>query len=324
MTDNLVIKNEEDAWDALKQALSEQINETANVVFEGWPVFQLTIEGKDFKGTIPTRVMPPILDLQKEIHRIYCKAKYNTEDVRRLRDDERELLELVVSIKPGSTKFVTKLFKALNEIIKNSNMNGNQAVILLVSISAIIATSIGWKDWVSSKEREHGQDVSVKLSEQETARLKLVADALTKDPSIEKNKESISEFKNDLSRRLKPSDNLKIDEQPLLTGVRASEITSKPRQVAEEKRLDGEFLINEVKFPKQYGGEYRFSVTRVIDRQTMQVDAAPGALTDEQITILKDGGFGVKRVLMEINAKELRGRITSAKLVSIQWPEPEK
>ncbi len=265
--------------------------------------------------------MPPILELQKEIHRIYCKAKYNTEDTRKLKPDEREILELIVTIKPGSTKFITKLFEALNEIIKNSNMNGKEAVILLVSVSAIIATTVGWKDWVSLKEREHGKDVTVRLSEQETKRLELVTKALSKEPELIKSKQFISEFKTDLSKKLKPTDQLKVNESSVINGVRASEIAPAPRKLAEDIRLDGEFVINEVKFPKVYGDKYRFSVTRLIDDKNVLVDVSPDKLTDEQITILKDSGFGIKKVIMEINAKELRGHISAANLVKIKWPK---
>lgn len=178
------IKSEEDAWRSLQMALANEIGEFDLIEFSGWPVFKLTIEGKDFNGTIPTRIMPPILELQREIHRIYCKAKYNTENTKLLKPDERDFLELIVQIKPGSTKFVTELFKALNEIIKNSHMTGAQATILLVSIAAMLTASIGWKDWLANRERAHGQEVTVQMSKQETERLKLVTEALSRIPEL--------------------------------------------------------------------------------------------------------------------------------------------
>ena len=320
MIEEIIIKNEDDAWVALKKALSNELNDSALVVFEGWPVFKLTIEGEDFKGSIPTRIMPPILDLQKEIYRIYCNARYNTDDTRKLKPEERELLELIITVKPGSSKFVTNLFKALNEIIKNSNMNGKETIILLVSISAIIATSIGWKDWVGSRERQHEKDVTVRLSKQETARLKLITKAIGIKPEIKKNKENISDFKGSLSRKLKETDKIKINGDQVISGARAAEIVPKPKQNAQEIRLDGEFHINEVKFPKSFGGIFRFSVTRLTDGMSLMVDATPEKLTHKQITVLKDGGFGSKKVYMEINAKMLRGNISAANLFSIKWP----
>lgn len=319
--EELIISNEDEAWDALKKALAEEISDTTQVKFEGWPIFKLSIEGEDFKGTIPTRIMPPILDLQREIHRIYCRARYNTEDTRKLTADEREILELVVAVKPGSSKYSAKLFKALNEIIKSSNMNGNQVVILLVSISAIVATSVGWQDWLTFKEVQHGKEISSQMSVQETARLKLVVDAMSKEPDIKKSKESISNFKSNISKKLKDNDQIKIDGIPIITGSVAADIVPTPRVVAQEKRLDGEFVINEVKFPKEFGGKYRFAVTRLKDRKSIMVDAAPETLSMEQISLLKDSGFGVKKVLMQINAKELRGHISNANLVSITLPE---
>lgn len=324
MIETLIIKTEDDAFSALKKALDKELNENVQVVFDGWPTFKLTISGEDFDSSIPTRIMPPILDLQREIHRIYCRAKYNTDDVRRLTQDERELLELVVTVKKGSSEFITELANSLNEIIKNSNMTGDQALILLVSISALIVANFGWKEWLRTKEREHGQDVSVRLSEQETKRLELVTEAMGQKPEIVENKKSIDQFRSDLSKKLKPADQINIDNQPIITGAHAAEVVPTPKVAAEEVRIDGEFVINEVKFPKSFGGTYRFSVTRVIDKKQILVDAQPGVLSKVQLDVLKDGGFGVRSVLMEINAKSLRGNISSANLVSIQWPNTEE
>lgn len=321
MIEQVIIKSEDDAFAALQKALAQELDENTQVVFEGWPVFRLTISGEDFDSSIPTRIMPPILDLQRELYRIYCKARYNSEDTKRLTQDERELLELVVTVERGSSAFITELANSLNEIVKNSNMSGDHALILLVSVAVLITASYGWRDWLRKREREHGQEITVRLSEQETRRLELVTEAMRQKPELVENQGSIDRFRSDLSKKLKPADQIAVDSQPIITGVRAAEIVPTPRAAAEDLRIDGEFVINEVKFPRVFGGKYRFSVTRVIDQQHMMVDAQPGVLTDEQLDVLKEGGFGVRPVLMEINAKSLRGYISSASLVSIRWPE---
>ena len=51
------------------------------------------------------------------------------------------------------------------------------------------------------------------------------------------------------------------------------------------------------------------------------VNASPTKITDEQLVILKNSGFSVKKTLMEINAKSSRGNISQANLVSINWPD---
>lgn len=317
------ITNDIDAFEALRKAMSEEIGPNTEVVFEGWPVFKLTISGEDFHASIPTRIMPPILELQKEIYRIYTRVRYNTEDTRSLRQEERDQLELVVEIKEGSTEFIAALADALNEIIKSTDMTSQEALILLISIAAMITTAIGWKEWLRAKERAHGQETTVKLSEEETKRLELVTAAMSRQPAILENQVALDHFRDDLSRRLKPEDELKVDRQPIIDGERAAEIVPPVRAVAQDIRIDGEFIINEVKFPKSFGGKYRFSATRLVDGKQMLIDAHPDVLSEDQIQILKDGGFMVKRVVMEINAKNLRDTISSASLVSIQWPNED-
>ena len=56
-------------------------------------------------------------------------------------------------------------------------MNGTQAVVLLISISSIIAGHYAWKDWLEKNDREHQLDISVKLSQEETKHLEILSKA---------------------------------------------------------------------------------------------------------------------------------------------------
>ena len=63
-------------------------------------------------------------------------------------------------------------------------MSGTQAFILLVTIAALLTIGIMWKDWLTAKEHEHWQDSALKLSQQETQRIKMITDAVSRrDPS---------------------------------------------------------------------------------------------------------------------------------------------
>lgn len=322
--DNIVITSEEQAWDVLEKALKNEINESVNISFEKWPVLRLTIEGKDFKGSVPTRIMPPILELQKEINRLYCEAKYRTTDTKKLTDAEREALELVVIIKPGSTKFVADLFKALNEVIKSSNMDGQQVLILLISISTLLTAGYMWKKWVDANERKHGLDNTVKLSEKETERIKLITEAMIKVPEIKSHQNSLNEFQNDLARKLKPTDRIIVDDVPIIDGKHAAEITPPPKSTSKDIRLDGKYLITQVKLPSKFGGDYRLSVTRISDGLNFLVDVSSDLLNESKLKILKDASFEVKAVEVEINAKQYRGEIFDAQLISIELAEKEE
>jgi hypothetical protein len=202
-------------------------------------------------------------------------------------------------------------------------MDSNQVLILLIAISALITANFMWKDWLRTKEREHGQDVTVELSKQETERHKLVVEALTRQSELKHSQQAISDFQSSLSKKLSPADQLKVNDEPIINGERAIEIVPPPKQTPKEIRLDGNYSINVIKFPINYGEPYRFSVTSSQDNKSFMVDVAPDLLTQDQIEILKEGSFRIKHIRMHINAREHRGQITDARVFSIEWPQPK-
>lgn len=323
IVEKLVISSEKDAFDLLAKSLKDQIPENAQIVFDGWPIFKLSIYGEDFDGTIPTRIMPPILDLQREIHRIYCREKYGSESLSHLKDYERDFLELVVEIKPGCSQFISKLFDTLNKVIQDTDMTGKEAIILMTSIAAILTGGVGWYVWVQSNERMHGQDLTVQLSQEETKRQAMLIDAISQNSNIKKASEGVNAFRASLSKKLKDTDTIKINDQPVINGARAAEIVPAPKVEAEAIRLDGDFTISEIKFPKadEFGKPYRLTVERISDKLKLTVDASHDKLSPDQVKVIQEGGFQLKVVTLQINAKKLRGNITRPELYSIEWPE---
>lgn len=316
--EQMVVKSEEQAWKLLEEALLQHGNFGIQLRFDAWPTFKITLEGEDFHGTIPTRVMPPILELQKNIHRAYCKVKYNTDDIRSLKEDEREALELIVEIHEGSTDFIVDLAKVLNEIAETTGMNGIEMVFLLLGMGVIWTSRLGWKDWLVKQERKHQQCTTVSLSEEETKRAELLQKTTEKVAEVAETAIQMNEFRSSMVKRMKNKDVLQSDGEEIINGAHAKVVASEPKEVAKEVRLDGDYRIDEVKFPKEFGGEYRFLITSSDSQRSFYVVAAPTVLNEQQIQALQDSSFKVRTARMQINGKELRGNITRADLVGIE------
>ena len=267
--------------------------------------------------------MPPLLELQNEIHKIYCRTRYNSSDTKKLTIDERERLELIVFVDKGSTEFTTNLFKVLNEIAKNTNMSANQLIGLILGVSLIVSSNAAWQDWLIAKEKEHSDEVRIELSKQDTERLRIIKEETNRIPELKQSKIEIDNFKSNISRKLEPTDQILINSTPIIDGEYASQIIPPSKQSSKDVRLDGKYPINQVKFPNKYGGDYRFSVTNLSDDRTFFVDVSPDMLTAEQIAILKESSFGIKHISLSINAKEYRGQISNARMVSIEWPDQQ-
>jgi hypothetical protein len=69
----LIIHNEEDAWALLEAAVSGSGHlDARRLKFKGWPIWSLDAKGRDWYSTVPTRIMPPLLDVQKDVNRAYA------------------------------------------------------------------------------------------------------------------------------------------------------------------------------------------------------------------------------------------------------------
>lgn len=80
---NLVIENEDQAWQIFEGVLQHEIvvDEETALTFKGWPVIEFAVKGRRWQSSVPTRVMPPILDIQKNLHRAYCRVHYGETDL---------------------------------------------------------------------------------------------------------------------------------------------------------------------------------------------------------------------------------------------------
>lgn len=313
-----VISNDDEALSFLKESLKNNLPDNVSVEFSNWPVFKLSIYGDDFHGTIPTRIMPPILDLQEEINRAYCRAKYGSESLRSLTDEERDALELVVEVNEGCTEFIAEIGKVFNDAIKASSMTGPETAIVFVSIGMFVAGAYGWKQWLLSRERMHQADVTVRMSQEETKRNEILADTIKHNSQVRAASEGINEFRTNLAKKLKPTDEVKHDGEFIVDGATASTIAKKPKEEPSATRIDGDFAILNIGFPEQFGEPYKLHVKRIKDNMRLTVEASHDVISHDQIETIKAAGFGVKVVALEINAQKRHDQISNAKLYNIK------
>lgn len=318
----MVINSEDSAFNLLKQFESLTLDEQTRIEFSGWPVFELRIIGEDFHGSIPTRVMPPILELQKEIRRLYCLLKYNTENVQKLTEQDRRDTEIVVRVELGSSIFLAELGKIFNQILRNPKVDGSHVTIMVVSIAALMTTSYAWKDWLNAESEKNLSNHSVQMSQQETERMKVLGEIIQQQSSeIRKTVEGIDQFRYDLSRRLDDSDKLFISQQQITTGEIAKEVTSKPRATAIDVRIDGLFTILSVDSGALRSG-YKLKVRDISTKQEYMVAIPDGTLTKEKLEAIKEMEWGKQHIYLRLNAKKSMGVYRNITLVDAQLTPP--
>lgn len=327
--EKILISNEDEAIELLAKLVDgHKLNESMSIEFDSWPKFTIRIQGDDFKGTIPTRIMPTLLDLQKEVHRVYCLTTYGDENLRRLTKKDREQLELVVKIEDGSSIFETLLEEPILKTIQDasSKMSPEQITATLIIFGLSVTSVIFWKLWLSNRIKEKELDQTVDLSKLEKEKMEVVKNAMQQFPTGQAAAEGSNELRNSVLMKLKPSDSLEIsnpqtsnEPSPVpvnISGDMAEQITHTPREKAIERMITDEFFLRSADFSRSDG--VRIEVQRVADNYSFRADVPLGVLGDDQAESLKNNSWNKTNVTMSMLVKELHGRYTSAKVISVK------
>lgn len=314
----IIIQNEQQAWDWLTRALDGKIatDEPLNLRFEGWPIIDLRFKGQDFDQSVPTRIMPPLLNAQKQIQRLFCELTYGEANLRRLKDDDKERLELNVRVKKGSSEYETNLVDVLNQIFTSAvnNMESIHILISVISASLIWGSNVAWKNWLSKRAEVRGVESQIQMSQLELEKMAIISKASGFEPTVKSTVNGVDGFRNDSLHKLKPADGFEIPDADFsINGTHAAEITQTPREQSIELRIDGEFIIEAVVSGGTSG--FKLKVKRNSDNKRISVSIPEDALTSEQKEVLKTNEWNKRPIYLELNAREWRGQIVSASLV---------
>lgn len=322
------IDSEDQAFRLLEDLLDGvQLGADFQVRFEGWPRFVITVQGADFDGTIPTRVMPTLLELQRQVHRLYCKTTYGSDNLRRLSKQDRESLELLVRVEKGSSFFETLLNEPLFSTLQAAvgKMAPEQVMIVLIVFGILATSLIGWKLWLSERGKEKELDQEVRLSQLETERIALITRATQQLPLAGELAQGIDPVRNQLLGNLKHDDRLEVlasgrTGEPLpppvvVTGAEAEQLTKAIREASIEKLISAEFMLLAADFSKP--GVVRVELQRMADGYSFRADVPAGLLDTEQERALRDKSWERQALPLTVLVHELHQRYSNAKVVGV-------
>lgn len=317
----LVIRNEEDAWRILKDAcggkLPKQISE---IKFENWPIFEIKLEGEQFNSSLNTKMMEGFIELQKNINRAYADLYHNRATGQVLTEEERKSLELTVKVTPGCSDLGTILESALKELAKGvaSKVDGTQVVIMVIGCALIWGGVSAWKAYL---QRQKERDISTQgaisaqfASSQETERMKILADALTKEPRLKLAKEGAEEVYNKVLKGAASADEatiaghaIKRSELKLL--VRTS------RSASQVVTLNGDYRVLKVdnSNPDHFKVDLEYQDGRKFNAKL--AEAFFNTPTNKQL--IQNAEWERKPIKLMVEGTELRGEITTARIIDV-------
>ena len=311
----LIIRSEEDAWHALERAVAEGgFPDGLQLRFDGWPSFKLDVSGRDWNSTVPTRVMPSLLEVQKDINRAYAHIRYDDFNLRRLKEEERDDLEVVVKVKKGSSIFDADLWNQFSKMAEAAigRMDGNQTVIAVIGVALTIMTPVVFKAWLKNRTEQREMDTRVQLSKEETQRLQVMAEAMRQHPPLEVVRDDAVATANKLLKAARPGDNISM-KGVQISAEDARELVQPERERANEIELAGDFTVLGNRTDK--GDGFRVTVRRIGDGLTVSADV-PKELPWAQQEAIQKAEWLKAAVHLEIRAEVLRESFSKAVVLS--------
>jgi len=322
--ETITIRSADDAWQLLQDIeAGREFASGLELRFEGWPVFEMRLHGKDWDSTVPTRVMDPLLDVQRDIYRALMLIRHGKANLRRLTEEDKSLLELIVRVSPGSSDYKAPLHVALTELAKQAigKMESKDLARTVIGIALVFGGVEVNKAWVSARQAAVHTEQTVELSRQETERLKIFAQATRQAPVVMETQADHEATKSRLLKAAKLTDEIFLPGVQL-RGYEAAELVQTERARSEDVEIHGIFRVlrNDV----SDGISFQIKVARLEDGLIL-VAKVPVELGEGQKALIREAEWSLGKTLIElhVSASLLHGAIHNAVVYDVARP-PEK
>ena len=321
----LVVRDEATAFKYLEQALNDELGDEQVVLnFEHWPVLTIKLEGPGYDSTITPDIAESLVQLQHAMNRAYARAVRDTTNARTLTAQERRQLKFKAKVEKGSSlikvdlgDYAQQLMTALAGRMESQHIVATVLGLALVS-GGVLAYRSFLKQRSEDRKIEQETQVRVALSKEETRRAEVMAQALTAKPQLAFAQEDFDHVRREILRSTGEAKAITVQGVEL-SNAQARTIASTPRSESEDVQLNGHYVIQKIDWTNPE--EVKLFVSSTDINQVFVATFKGGALSAEHRERLKSAEWDRRRVYMAINGTRLRGEITTASIINVEWPK---
>lgn len=324
--EELIVRSEQDAFALLERAVKNEIGDhPIRLKFDKWPLVEIRLDGPGYESTITPDMASALVELQSAINRSYARAVHASDSSRSLTLGERQRLQFKAKVENGSSLITVDLGSFAENVAVEmvSRMQPEILVGTVVGLAIAGGSLLAYKAYL----RAHSEDKKVSeatrqaiaLSQEETRRLEIFARATAAYPQLQLAARDFDDARQEIVRGTADANSLSVNSLSI-DQESARIIAAAKRSEAREVQLNGNYEILETNWRK----DSEISL-RVINAETGQefVASMPNdALNDEQTDLLQAAEWNRTKVYLSINAHELRGTITKARIISVTVQPP--
>ncbi|AVO33021.1 hypothetical protein C6570_01185 [Ottowia oryzae] len=193
-------------------------------------------------------------------------------------------------------------------------------VITVLGLGIIAGATVVAKQFIKSRAEAAGKSTElatqVALSEQETKRLKVVTEAMARQPALVSARDDFDDARDAILRSASDATTIRLDGIQL-TGEQARRLTREPRATSQEVQLNGVYLITEVSWPRDGSAVLELRSTERSLEFKASLDTRSLIQADKDL--LAAAEWNRTPLYLSINARTLRGNVTNATIVGFDW-----
>ncbi len=334
MAEKIIIKNEDDAISLLEKIINgDLIIDPESLRFDNWPKLVLHLEGPKYHQSVTPTVMNGLLDLQREINRAYALARYNTVNTRSLTKKERDELEITVEVEDGSSTLEINLQELLLKFIEltGAKMEPVHVVITVLGVAGMYFGNSAFKGYLEHRRQIREKEIKSEedkilldnfrfVSEEETKRVKMIAELAKQDYRLENIKHSAHDAHTSIVKSVTSADEVEIQGVPIDSHV-AHILVQNARRKSKEVRIDGTFILLKVDARKP--DEFNVTVRNCDSNEEIDAIVQDDSLSQSYKKCLQEAEWSRKPVKLKINAKIVGDEIRSAIIIDVEPLEDE-
>lgn len=314
------ISSEEQAFDYLKKALRQQLtDEPIEVVFDNWPIITLKLEGKGYDSTITSEMAGSLVELQQALNRTFARAVHNAPTARTLTLEEKKEIQFKAKVEKGSSLVTIDLGDYAQKIglAITDKMTPEMLTITILGLAIAAGATISYKAFLKNRTEQLDAVTDAKklisLSQEETKRLEIFADAMNKNPMLKNANEDFDVARHEMVKSVSDAKSISINNVEL-DNASAKAIASTSRTSSIQIQANGNYYIREIKWLTD---EALLTLEDIGTKRTFKAAFNDTSLKPNELAIIKEKEWSRGVVYLSINATELRGDITSATIISV-------
>lgn len=320
------IRSDEDAFDLLASVLAGA-EVPDGLVLADWPNLNIRLTGDKFHNSLTPSVMKGFVDFQTAIYRSYATAKYGVPDVRKLSVEERSDLELVVEVDDGSSLLGIDVQKLLETFIAQvaTKMDPIHVITIALGAGLLWAGKVSYKSYLANRKQIRLAELRTEerkaeiqhveaLSQQETARARILVQAAQREPVLRNIARQAFDAKTDLIKSLASADTIEIEGVDI-TGAAAKELVTNARRRSSVVQLDGMYRIRRVDLSKP--GICSVRIRNLDSRNDLDATVKDAALDNQSRSALQSAEWDRTPIFLAIDARVLDDQVRAATIVSV-------